>query len=343
MQDSLLDIAIIGAGLAGLACAHPLQQLGYRVVVFDKARGMGGRATTRRLQDTCVDRGLPYLEEQGDRTRELIARLQAANSIELWGDRIYTLPENRELARLPAKARYVQPQGMSAIAKFLAGDLDVRCNHRLTSLTPTTEGFWQLAFDTTTERIPAKAVVMAIPAAQALNLLQPLTPTHLSPEFLHPLQAVEFDPGIALAAGYSDSSLQTNWPWQAVHIEQDPDLVWVIDERSKRKTTSQPVFIFHSTPAFARSYLDAADVNAAAEPLLSRAAQLLFPELKDPEWSLVHRWRYARPRRPLAMPCLATAQPLPLVCCGDWCLGDRVEDALQSGLAAAQHFEILDF
>ncbi len=45
----MFEIAVIGAGVAGLTCAQKLQQTGRRVVVFDKSQGLGGRLATRRL------------------------------------------------------------------------------------------------------------------------------------------------------------------------------------------------------------------------------------------------------------------------------------------------------
>ena len=49
----MTDIAVIGAGMAGLVCAQQLSQAGYSVVVVEKSRGVGGRVATRRLQGTC--------------------------------------------------------------------------------------------------------------------------------------------------------------------------------------------------------------------------------------------------------------------------------------------------
>ncbi|EHR39929.1 FAD-dependent oxidoreductase [Alishewanella jeotgali] len=43
-----MTIAVVGAGIAGLACANRLQQLGKPVQLFDKARGPGGRMTSKR-------------------------------------------------------------------------------------------------------------------------------------------------------------------------------------------------------------------------------------------------------------------------------------------------------
>ena len=50
-------VAIIGAGLSGLVCARSLADDGLRVQVFDKARGPGGRLSTRRAGDWHFDVG----------------------------------------------------------------------------------------------------------------------------------------------------------------------------------------------------------------------------------------------------------------------------------------------
>jgi renalase len=39
--------AVIGAGMAGIACARTLAQAGHQVTVFEKSRGPGGRMATR--------------------------------------------------------------------------------------------------------------------------------------------------------------------------------------------------------------------------------------------------------------------------------------------------------
>ena len=59
------DIAVIGAGLAGLTAADRLRGAGCRVVVIDKARGPGGRLATRRGEGTVrMDHGCQYLAGQ---------------------------------------------------------------------------------------------------------------------------------------------------------------------------------------------------------------------------------------------------------------------------------------
>ncbi len=53
----MTDIAIIGAGMAGLICAQRLTEAGYSVLVVEKSRGLGGRLATRRLYGTWADHG----------------------------------------------------------------------------------------------------------------------------------------------------------------------------------------------------------------------------------------------------------------------------------------------
>ena len=57
-----MNIAIIGAGLSGSNAYSLLKQKGYKVTIFDKARGAGGRCNTRYVDDKLIDFGTPYFE-----------------------------------------------------------------------------------------------------------------------------------------------------------------------------------------------------------------------------------------------------------------------------------------
>jgi len=56
-----VDVAIVGAGLAGLACAQLLDGRGYEVVVLDHADRVGGRVATDRIDGYTIDRGFQLL------------------------------------------------------------------------------------------------------------------------------------------------------------------------------------------------------------------------------------------------------------------------------------------
>jgi renalase len=57
----MILIVIIGAGMAGMACARRLADAGHAPVVLDKGRGIGGRMATRRIGDLRIDHGAQYV------------------------------------------------------------------------------------------------------------------------------------------------------------------------------------------------------------------------------------------------------------------------------------------
>jgi renalase len=304
----MIDVAVIGAGLAGLVCAQGLRQRGYSVVVVEKSRGLGGRLATRRLPGAWADHGVRGLEVQGDLTRQLIQMLCDQVILGAW------------------EGKYVSPVGITAVAKFLATGLEIERGKRVESSAYTNQ-IWNLTLEADEKPVMAKAIVMAIPAPQALALLEPLD---LSSEFLETLRSVTFDPCLTAIATYAAPSI--NRPWTA--YPPDPDIAWISLESTKPPESPYPVLVVQSTAAFAHQHLESEDLQSIGHHLLARAANFI-PPLGDPDLVQVHRWRYGFARQFLTEKYLSEAS-VPLVCAGDWCGGNQVESALQSGLAAAE-------
>lgn len=303
MTKFSIDVGIIGAGLAGLTCARHLRREGFTVSLFDKSRGIGGRLATRRIRtgdrEIRVDHGLPFLTIQGKNTRFLIQNLLTENLIHAINDRFYPCPD-----------------GMNSIAKFLARDLEIRREFPVTRITPT-DDFWSIE-GKEGETLTARAIVLAIPAPQAVALLRA---SNLS-TFLPELGSIEYDPCITVIAGYADSQAFTSVPADFRHIG-------AYEDRS--------VFVLQSGANFAAKYLDSEDLEAVAGEIIARSG------LPSPAWFQSHRWRYAVPRRGSGVACLQSIDPLPLVACGDWCLeGDperAIETALTSGESSAREIQ----
>ena len=346
-MTNILEIAIVGAGIAGITCARELQAAGYQgITIFEKSRGVGGRLTTRRMHQTCVDRGTCYISPKGEEFRKLFDRLIADNIVETWTDTTYTLTANGNMLADPAiYPRYVAPGGMNQIAKYLAQDLDIRFGQRAISIQPD-GNLWRLAIDgTNPTEILARKVILAIPAPQALDLLKPLT--HILPiAFVNDLTAVEFYPSIAVAAGYTVPQLaqwQTTHPQiKSVTCQGDPILAWLGLDSSKRQQLAPPVFVLQSTAEFAAKYPEPQSTAIASILMLERASERFFPWFRDFQWQEPHLWRYAIATSPLSSSSKTAADsyrsidiPAPLFCIGDWCRGSKVEDAFLTGITVA--------
>jgi renalase len=323
-----VDVAIVGAGLAGLVCAQALQQQGYKVAVVEKSRGLGGRLATRRLPQGFADHGVRYLEAQGDFSQQLIQVLLAQNVIQPWMAEVHLWNPDGTLPDISTQ-RYASLNGITAAAKFLAKGLQIFRGQRVQSVA--FDRTWDLALEPVDEVIPnvsAKNLVMAIPAPQAVMLLESLS--GLSDEFLAKIRSLTFDPCLTAIATYP-SSLQLP-TWKALVSTQDPAIAWVCFENSKSANASYPVLTVQSNATFAEQNFEAEDLQAIGHQLLAYVATLI--KLPPPDLLQVHRWRYAFARNPLSETCLS-ADSLPLVCAGDWCGGRSIESALRSGLAAA--------
>ncbi|MEG3968691.1 FAD-dependent oxidoreductase [Microcoleus sp. T2B6] len=338
----MFDVAVIGAGMAGLSCAQRLRQAGYSVAVVEKSRGAGGRVATRRLQGTRADHGARYLEPQGDAVQGLIEVLVDRDILKLWTDSVGEFRQG-EMFSIPSSC-YVAPAGMNAIGKYLAEGVEIWFGRRVQAISTTTDNqIWHLSLEVTDDNLQtpqeliAKAVVVAIPAPQALMFLN--SEIGLKSDFLDKLRSVEYEPCFTVMAGYPAAKQQDlsnlNPPWKAVSFPDNSDLAWVGLDSSKRLDPQQPVFVVHSSANFAERYLEAADLETVGHELLARTSEYLMPWLKQPEWLQVHRWRYAFCRNPLPVSCLAAEGTLPLVCAGDLCGEGQIEGALRSGLAAA--------
>ncbi len=345
----MFDVAVIGAGMAGLVCAQQLSQAGYSVVVVEKSRGLGGRVATRRLYGTCADHGACYLKPKGELLGRFVELLCERNILEVWPDKVYQLESNSKISTQDSALttpRYVAPAGMSAIARFLATGLEIWLNQRVIAITPTTDNNWHLTLEPTnadattkSEQLTAKAVVVAIPAPQALMLLEPLGESLLSATFLDHLRSVEFNSSLSVMAGYPADS-QPLPEWKAVTLVDDAVLGWIGFDSTKRPNSQQPVFVVQSSADFAQLHLESQDLHPVGQQMLNRAAELLLPWLDTPDWMQVHRWRYAFPSRPWHEAFLSAETKLPLVCCGDWCGGNQIEAAMFSGASASEQINI---
>ena len=78
-------VAVVGAGIAGLACARRLVESGHDVKVFDKGRSVGGRAATRRIKigesELSFNHGAQYFTIRDPAFRAEVDRLVAAGAV----------------------------------------------------------------------------------------------------------------------------------------------------------------------------------------------------------------------------------------------------------------------
>ncbi len=326
--DGGIDVAVVGAGLSGLTCGRWLHEQGYRTLVLEKSRGLGGRIATRRVEDVPLDHGARYLVEEGIHTQRLIQQMSAEGIVSSSAASVVSQGSDS-----PHQV-YVAPQGMTAIAKALAADLTVYRQHRVEGMERQADRWClQVMALGQPKTITARAVVLALPAPQVVALLR--SQESGLAQLVRAAEAVAFDPCFSVMAGYA-AAPSADLPLGLLIDETGHDLSWIGFEQRKRPMAHCRV-VLQSSAEFAAQAIDRLAPAQIAERLV-QASQAIQPvaALGQPEWTQTHRWRYAFCRRPHPEPCLSGQTPLPLVCCGDWCGGSTLESAARSGLAAAE-------
>ncbi len=114
--------------MSGLVGARELSVAGWRVVVLEEGRGVGGRMATRRIGNATFDHGAQFFTVRSERFERLVAGWLEAGVIEEW-TRGFADAEGRH--SYDGHPRYRGSEGMNSIPKHLARDLDVRTGERV--------------------------------------------------------------------------------------------------------------------------------------------------------------------------------------------------------------------
>lgn len=335
-----LNIAIIGAGIAGITAARTLANAGHNVQVFEKSRGPGGRMSTRESNFGTFDHGAQYFTVRDPRfslalqavpgTTD-ICRPWSANAVRV----LDPLGHVFEAARASKEAHFVAKPGMNALVRHWAEPLGkaIHNNTQITRLERGTKGLWTLHTDDK-NFTGFDHVLLAIPSVQAVNLLKASGKDAADPHWLKAMNAVEVAPCWTMMVAFPNAAqpnLHIGPQWNAARSIHHR-IAWLARESSKPGRGKVERWTVQASAAWSAEHIN--DTDARVQAKLLRAFAELTGIRAEPAHAQVHRWLYAKTTAPLGV----SHQYNPangLGTCGDWHLGHRVEDAFVSGLELA--------
>jgi hypothetical protein len=314
--------AVIGAGLSGLLAARTLADHGHRVQVFEKARGAGGRAATRRTDAGAFDHGAQYFTVRDARFQHAVDSWIDTGVVRPWNGRIRVLRNGRIETEKQVHRRYVGVPGMSAVARHLAASLDIEFGVRVRQIRKKGREF--LPIDENGHSLGRyDALIVSTPPAQCAGLLAGLTP------LVETVNAVQMDPCWAVMLAF-ESPLPLPFDGAFVH---DFDLVWIARNSSKPGRENAECWVLHAGGKWSSMHLEL-DSEAVVYPLTAAFFKAVGLAPVAPVFAIAHRWRYARARNPLTDGCLWDERRR-IGICGDWCDNSRIEGAFLSGASVA--------
>ncbi|MEM7049858.1 MAG: FAD-dependent oxidoreductase [Acidobacteriota bacterium] len=320
-----LEVLVVGAGIAGLAAARTLHDHGHRVTVLDKGRGPGGRMSTRRRGELRFDHGAQYFTARDRRFRRWVETWFEDDLVAPWSGRLVTLEADADAEPQPKTAarRWIAVPGMNALCRHLAEDLEVHFERRVATLERRGDR-WLPRDASGGEMGEFDAAIVTAPAPQTAELLAVVAPTLAAA-----VEGAEMAPCWAAMATF-ESPLEL--PFDAAFVQGSP-LAWLADNGSKAKRPAGQSWVLHGSPEWSQRHLEG-DPEAVAEALVDAFWQAVGGSAVASTHLVAHRWRYARTVTPVGQACLFDPD-LRLAAAGDWCLGERVEQAFLSGCAAA--------
>lgn len=337
-------IAVIGAGMAGIACARTLVQAGHRVTVFDKNQDVGGRMATRDTPFGTFDPGTQYFTVRDARFAQALATTPgackpwSANTV-----RVLDTYGRVTAAGLPAREpHWVPAPAMNTLPTQWAQPLHeaggVELQTRVTRIEPDpiSARHWQLrtsgAEDSQHVFSGFDAVVLATPSAQAQELLQN---SKQGPQLAKQISAVRVAPCWTLMLAFPQAVQPTlthlGPQWNAARSTHHR-IAWLARESSKPGRGAIERWTVQASDAWSHEHLE--DDAPRVQAKLLKAFAEVTGIRTEPAHAEVHRWRNAQTVKPLGKTHVWDAKAR-LGLCGDYLIGHRVEDAFVSGLELA--------
>jgi predicted NAD/FAD-dependent oxidoreductase len=339
------NIAVVGAGIAGLACARTLAQAGHRVTVLEKGSTVGGRLASCETPFGTFDHGTQYFTVRDARFQKVLAitpglcKPWSANAVRVLD------PHGRVAeAALPApEPHWVPVPSMDALPRHWAEPLAAAGSVVLDTLVTRIERdtvdhqCWQLQTSGPQDSVHVysgfDAVILAIPHARSVALLNQsaAVPTGLAKDMQH----VEVAPCWTLMLAYPQAQQPTlthlGPQWNAA-LSTHHRIAWLARESSKPGRSEIERWTVQASAAWSQEHLN--DDGPRVQAKLLKAFAEVTGIYAEPSFAQVHRWMWAKTMNPLGSSHLWDRKS-GIGACGDWCLGHRAEDAFISGLELA--------
>lgn len=307
-------IAVIGAGLAGLACAKELSQAGKSVTVFEKARGPGGRLSSRRRLGSTFDIGAQQLTASQPAFARQLDHWEKAGCLKPW--------QGSDTS--PA---WVGSPRMSALTRHFSQGLHLVTGTRITHLQITTDKQWLLRDATGKTWGPFSQVVLATPASQALPLIDRVSPT-----LKQQLQSVKEEPiWVAYFALHSTTpplapchQPASSYLRRATLLNSKPDQASALER-----------WVIEATPQWSQQHLELSKEEVARRLFSIWANDIALEVPSCPQLLEAHRWLYGLASSHRHEGFLEDREQQILVC-GDFCYGSTAEAAWMSGQQSGQ-------
>ncbi len=334
-----LEVGMVGAGAGTAAATYTLctSRPDVEVTVFEKSRGLCGRAAARRRDGMVYEYGANYLKDAGGRASALVTDAFDTGLVEVEGP-IWTFDADGTVSkgRGGDARRWTYEDGITRLAKHLFGatGATIRRGTRIEALHD--DDGWHLTTTDGSTHGPFDALLLNPPAPQTAGLLDE-TGIDAVDRLGEAAGAVEYRTVWTAVLGYD---FEIDVPYYAlVNTDKNHEVGWIGREECKpgHVPEGKSVLVVQASPEWSTQRYDAPPEDNIAD-LARHAAALIGDErLTAPDWTDHQGWRYALPDDGLRNGPWREAAREGVHVTGDWVAGAaRLHAAIRSGLETGE-------
>ena len=313
------EFCIIGSGISGATIANLLSKKN-SVVLFDKARGPGGRASFKRVKGkTGFDHGTQYISPKTNEFKKFTKSLIKKKILKIWGGKHIFLNSKKKDNKKHLKI--IGKNGNNDISKYLLKKINCNYQSELKKIYYKNKS-WYLLFDNGKFR-SYKNLILTCPFPQ----LKKLSGKFINNSFLS--KSLKMDANITTMI-----AIKKNKKSNSSFLFEDPVLGWAGNENSKKRFKSKyDLWTLQSTFTWANKKINQNKNNKKknSKIMIDKFFKLSNIKKTKINYFLNHGWKYSSNSRPFKIKSYWDPKKK-LGVCADWFVGPRLE----SGWISAQ-------
>ena len=293
-----MKIAIIGAGFSGCNLYNNLKEKYEDITIFEKSKGVGGRLSTKYIEDKFIDYGTSSL-------------------IPITDDLKFFCLDLTKNGVLKAKYdEFIPKNGINKICKFLIDEKNLLTNTKIIKA-ENRNNKWLLEDENHNIYEDFDLLFITIPAPQILQMK-----IELPTDFKEKLSFIKYDSIFSLIL-YTNKELKVN----ENKLYENPDIKDIINNSKKYLYKDFSSYVIHSSKEFA---------NCVNEKSKDEICEIFLENFDDETKELIeeftiipHLWKYAFAKTSLDMPYFLNEEKN-LGICGDYFSHNNLEASLLS-------------
>tara|TARA_B100001093_G_C26791187_1_gene999028 strand:+ start:578 stop:1561 length:984 start_codon:yes stop_codon:yes gene_type:complete len=311
----MIDFCILGSGVAGSTIANLISKK-YKVLVVDKARGPGGRASHKRYKKSLsFDHGVQYITPKTKNFKKFIQNLNKKNILKIWsGQHLdFTFKENIGIKYIGKRANNdICKHQLKQVKQLYLSNI-IKINRH--------KHFWEITLKNK-KKYQFRSLILTCPYPQLIKLAK----KYLNKKLLN--LNVKMQPNMTAMFVVKN---HVKFPISSIRTNTEIT-TWIANENSKKRFKSTlGLWTLQSSNNWARTIIN---IYKKKPKLIKSTLKTEFCKLtgfKKNEiiFSNIHGWKYSYNFKKTNLTSYWNKKNS-LGVCADWFLGPKVEDAWNS-------------